>query len=157
MSLPDENSSHVLHALVRKRAELAGRIEHNQLELRRLIGELDHIDATIRIFDPAIDIGQIRSKPVPPRHAAFKGEVTRLVLNMLRESSSPVTSRQIAERLMLERGLDPEDRELSVVMVKRVCACLRKHRLAGTITTAPVDGRFQGWIVAGREVQPNLT
>jgi len=150
MSLPEENSSHVLHALVRKRAELAGRIEHNQLELRRLIGELDHIDATIRIFDPAIDISAIRAKPVPPRHAAFKGEVTRIVLRMLREAEGPVTSRQIAERLMQDRGLNQDDREMSVTMVKRVCACLRKHRQAGTIRTGPIDGRLQGWVLSDR-------
>lgn len=149
MELPaDTDHPNVLHALVRKRAEVAGQIEHNQLALRKLIAELDHIDATIRIFEPSIDVGQIPSKPVPPRHAAFKGEVTRIVLKMLREAQRPITSREIAEQLMRERGLDPQDRELSVLMVKRVCACLRNHRFKGTVTTAPADGRLQGWALA---------
>lgn len=142
---PDASSPNVLHALVRKRAEIAGQIEHNQLALRRLIAELDHLDATIRIFEPSIDVGRIASKPVPPRHAAFKGEVTRIVLKMLREAQGPLTSRDIARQLMTERGLDNNDKELSVLMVKRVCACLRKHRLNGTIQTVPVEGRLQGW------------
>ncbi len=141
----DADQPNVLHALTRKRAEIAGQIEHNQLSLRHLIAELDHIDATIRIFNPAIDIEAIRSKPVPPRHAAFKGEVTRVVFNALREAKTPLTSRDIALRLMSERGLNPDDRELSVIMVKRVCACMRVQKMKGLVQIAAMLGNLQGW------------
>lgn len=144
----DADQPNVLHALTRKRAEVAGQIEHNQLQLRHLIAELDHLDATIRIFNPAIDVGAIRAKPVPPRHAAFKGEVTRVVFRTLREAREPVTSRDIALRLMRERGLNPDDRELSVIMVKRVCACLRVQKMKGLVRNAPSVGNLQGWEVA---------
>lgn len=141
----DADQPNVLHALTRKRAEIAGKIEHGQLALRHMIAELDHIDAAIRIFNPAVDIGAIRSKPVPPRHAAFKGEVTRVVFKALREASAPLTSRDIALRLMTERGLNPDDRELSVIMVKRVCACLRVQKRKGLIRNAENLGNLQGW------------
>lgn len=144
---PDAEQPNVLHALTRKRAEIAGQIEHNQLTLRRLIGELDHIDAAIRIFNPDIDIGSIPSKPVPPRHAAFKGEVTRTVFRALREAKQPLTSRDIALILMRERGLNPDDKDLSVIMVKRVCACLRVQKKKGLLRNAPVEGSLQGWEV----------
>lgn len=135
----------VLHALTRKRAEIAGCIEHNQLRLRQLVSELDHIDAAIRIFDPSIDIGTIKPKPVPPRHAAFKGEVTRVVLDSLRDAEHPLTSRDIAMILMKDRGLDPGDRVMSVIMVKRVCACLRVQRRKGLVRSVPNLGQAQGW------------
>jgi hypothetical protein len=141
----DADQPNVLHALTRKRAEIAGQIEHNQLQLRHLIAELDHIDATIRIFNPAVDIAAIRSKPVPPRHAAFKGEVTRIVFKSLRQAAEPITSRDIAMKLMHERGLNPDDRELSVIMVKRVCACLAVQRRKGLIRSVPLEGNLQGW------------
>jgi len=137
----------VLHALTKKRAQIAGQIEHNQLNLRHLIAELDHIDGAIRVFDPTIDIGLIRSKPVPPRHAAFKGEVSRVVFESLRNASGPLTSREIAQILMRERGLNPDDRELSVIMVKRVCACLRVQKLKGLVHPAPIVGNLQGWVI----------
>lgn len=143
----DAEQPNVLHALTRKRAEIAGKIEHTQLELRHLIAELDHIDAAIRIFNPTIDIRAIRSKPVPPRHAAFKGEVTRVVLDALREAKTPITSRDIAIRLMHERGLNPDDRELSIIMVKRVCACLRVQRNKGLVQPVAIYGSLQGWEV----------
>jgi hypothetical protein len=43
--------------LIHKRRKIAGRIEHVQRELRGLVADLDHIDATIRIFDP--DAGEL--------------------------------------------------------------------------------------------------
>jgi hypothetical protein len=61
---PRQRLLNVLHALTRKRAGLAGQIERCQLSLRRVIAELDHIDAAIRISNPAVDIGTIRSEPV---------------------------------------------------------------------------------------------
>lgn len=143
----DADQPNVLHALTRKRAQIAGQIEHNQLSLRRLVAELDHVDATIRIFNPAVDVGAIRSKPVPPRHAAFKGEVTRVVLDALREATEPVTSRDIALTLMNQRGLDPGDAALAVLMVKRVCACLRVQKRKGLIRNVASVGNLQGWEV----------
>jgi len=41
--------------LIAKRAELAGEIEHTQDQLRQLVIDLDHIDASIHIFDPTIE------------------------------------------------------------------------------------------------------
>jgi hypothetical protein len=38
-------NEHVLGGLTRKRGELAGQIEHTQAQLRRLVTELDTIDA----------------------------------------------------------------------------------------------------------------
>ncbi|SEE99316.1 hypothetical protein SAMN05444161_8604 [Rhizobiales bacterium GAS191] len=42
--------------LIHKRREVAGQIEHVQRQLRDLVADLDHLDATIRIFDPNADI-----------------------------------------------------------------------------------------------------
>lgn len=144
----DADQPNVLHALTRKRAELAGKIEHNQLELRHLIAELNHIDAAIRIFNPDIDVRAIRSKPVPPRHAAFKGEVTRVVLRTLRESEVPLTSRDLAVVLMRERGLNPDDRELALIMVKRIGQCLQSKRRKGLVRVAASVGALQAWEIA---------
>ena len=70
-------NEHVLGGLTRKRAEIAGQIEHTQAALRKLVTDLDAIDAAIRIFDPEADIGAIKAKAYPPRHAAFRGEMMR--------------------------------------------------------------------------------
>ena len=98
--------THVLSALIAKRAELAGKIEHLQDQLRSIVIDLVNVDHTIHIFDPTIELAEIHKRPVPPRHQAFKGEVTRIVLETLRNAKRPLTSAEIGQRVMAERGLD---------------------------------------------------
>jgi hypothetical protein len=42
--------SHVVTALVSKRAEMAGLIEHHRKEMGRLATDLAHLDATLKLF-----------------------------------------------------------------------------------------------------------
>ena len=42
--------------LIEKRREIAGQIEHHQRALNELIIDLDHVDHTIRLFDPDCDV-----------------------------------------------------------------------------------------------------
>ena len=59
---------HVVTALNRKPAEIAGIIEHHQTMPRQAVVDLDNLDATLRLFVPYIDLEDSRSKPLPPRH-----------------------------------------------------------------------------------------
>lgn len=124
---------HVVTALIRKRAELAGQIEHTQTQLRQFIIDLDNLDATIRLFKPDIDLEEIRPKPLPPRHHAFKGEVSRIVLDTLRQADKPLTTHDLAQHVMAERGLNTADKRLVQLVGKRVGACLRHHRGKGLV------------------------
>jgi hypothetical protein len=54
------------------------RFEHHQAKARQLLIDLDSVDATIRMFAPDIDLTEVKPKPMPPRHAAYKGEVARI-------------------------------------------------------------------------------
>jgi hypothetical protein len=103
---------HVLTGLIAKRAEIAGKIEHTQDALRQLVIDLDHIDAAIHIFDPSIELEEIMNKPVPAPHQAFRGQVTRTVLTPRRNAKKPLTTQDIAQRVMAERGLDTANARL---------------------------------------------
>jgi hypothetical protein len=81
-------NEHVISGLIAKRAELGGRIEFAQAELRQMLIDLDSLDATIRLFDPEIDLVEIKPKPLPARNQAFRGEVSRIVLGTLRKAES---------------------------------------------------------------------
>ena len=74
----------VVHGLIKKRAEIVGRIQALQVEAARLIADLDHLDCSLRIFDPEIDFEDMPVKPLPPPNAAFRGEFQRSLLEMLR-------------------------------------------------------------------------
>src|SRR5258708_39933663 len=92
---PTMAETHVLSALIEKRAQLAGKIEFVQMELRQAIIDLDNLDATIRLFDPDIDLEQIKPKPLPARNTAFRGEVSRIVLTALRKATKPLPTIEI--------------------------------------------------------------
>jgi hypothetical protein len=47
-----EGDTFAISALVRKRAELAGLVDHARAELDALTANLGHLDATLRLFDP---------------------------------------------------------------------------------------------------------
>ena len=87
---------HVITGLIAKRAEIAGQIEHAQDKLRQLTIDLDHVDAAIHIFDPSIELEEIKVRPVPPKHHAFRGEVSRIVLATLKNAKRPLTTAEIA-------------------------------------------------------------
>ncbi|MCH7710071.1 MAG: hypothetical protein IH903_00385 [Proteobacteria bacterium] len=126
---------HVVTALIRKRGEIAGQIEHTQTQLRQLVIDLDNLDATLRLFKPDIDLEEIRPKPLPPRHHAFKGEVSRIVLDTLRQADKPLTTHDLAQHVMAERGLNAADKKLVQLVGKRVGACLRHHRNRGLVVS----------------------
>lgn len=97
-------NDHTINALTRKRAEIAGRIEHHQTLLRQSIIDLDNLDATLRLFVPDIELEDIKPKPFPPRNAAFRGEVSRIILMALRSSKTPLSAQDSTSRHGRERA-----------------------------------------------------
>ena len=136
---------HVITGLIAKRSEIAGQIEHTQDKLRQLTIDLDHVDAAIHIFDPSIELEEIKARPVPPKHHAFRGEVSRIVLATLKNAKRPLTSAEIAQRVMAERGLDTANARLLRLMGKRTGACLRHWQHRGVATKKPGPGQFMLW------------
>jgi len=119
--------THVVSALKDKRGQLAGTIDALQDQLRQAFIDMDHIDASLRMFVPDIELEEIKPKPLPPRHRAFKGQVTRAILAMLRKEGS-MDARAITLRLMAERELNLNDKDLQKAMHKRIGAALRNLR-----------------------------
>ena len=144
--------THVVSALMQKRADIAGQIEHTQTALRQLIIDLDNLDATLRLFEPDIDLEVIRPKPFPPRNAAVRGNLSRIVFASLRQSSKPLTAQDIAQHVMAERGLNTSDTQLVKLIGKRVGACLRHQRDKGLVRSEVGKGQCLGWEVVKSNV-----
>jgi hypothetical protein len=141
-------NEHVLSGLMAKRAELAGKIEMMQREIRALVVSLDHVDAAIRIFDPNVDLDDIKAR-LPPRHMAFKGEVSRLILDTLRKSPKPMLVADLSLIVLEGRGLSLDDKPFLRVLQKRVDACLRNLRKKGLVKRTQPHGSLGLWQIAG--------
>ncbi len=137
-----------ISALKDKRGEIAGRVDALQDQLRQALIDLDHVDSTILLFDPDAVLDEIKAKPMPPRHHAFKGQVTRAILDMLRKSALPMDNTAITARLMEERELNLADKRLVKTIQKRVGAALRNMRDRGLVTSSePRKGGLLSWSI----------
>lgn len=142
MNSPPVDRPNTVAGLVEKRAELAGYRKHLENELHKVTCDLDHLEAAIRLFDPEADIRRV--KRYATKHRAKKGHMRRFVLERLKEAVEPITSRQIAEAWVQDRGLNADDATL-VIIRKRVGACLNSLKLAGVIVGTAQDGPHKGW------------
>lgn len=133
-----------ISGLQAKRKELA--TLHNQLvkEAKKVLCDIDHIDACIRLFDPDADIERIRLNRYATKHRAPKGYMKRFVLSQLREASEPLTSRQITEAWIKDRCLEP-DEPTFVILRKRVGACLKTCENDGLAKGAGQTSDHDGW------------
>lgn len=143
-------NEHVLSGLIAKRAELAGLFEHHQAKARQLLIDLDSVDQTIRMFAPDMDLAEIKPKPLPPRHAAYKGEVARIVLGTMRDAKRACSTQELTMHVMAERGMNTADKRLVKTVSKRVGACLRHHRNKGLIRSTSGLGKPMHWEIAPR-------
>jgi hypothetical protein len=122
-------TDYILTGLVKRRAEIAGEIDATQEKLRALIRDLEHLDATLLIFDPQTQIAAIKPRTFRPREDwSHRGQMTRLIINVLRQTAEPMTTRDIAVQIMVERALDQDDIRLVRLMSKRVGVALRHMR-----------------------------
>jgi len=108
--------------LVAKHKELCDLRERYQAEIKKLTVDIDHLDATIRLFDPEAETYAI--KEYVTKHRAQKGSVKRFVLNTLREAKEPMTSRDITELWVGDRGLRADDATVTAIR-KRIGACIK--------------------------------
>ena len=102
--------SHVISALVKKRAELRGDIIHYKQLIATLDKDLQTIDATIKIFDVDYDISSI--KPVIKSRNRFfnNGEAKVLVLEVLKNSSLPFSTDKISDIIAVNKNLSFENK-----------------------------------------------
>ena len=139
---------HVITGLLRKRQEIADALEIAQGKVRQLIHDVDAVDATLKLFRPDMEIGIVRVRPTPRRHAAFRGESSRMILTMLREAGGPMTTRDIVLKVMEARGLNAADKPMHETMRMRVSASLRGLRDRGSVTSSEGRGASVSWALA---------
>ena len=131
--------------LVRKRAELAAFRKGLEGELHKVTCDIDHLDAAIRLFDP--DATPRAVQRYATKHRAKKGTLRRFVLAFLRDARAPVTSRDITERWIAERGLNA-DQPTFVILRKRIGACLTTLQADGLAKGAGIVGEYKEWVQA---------
>src|SRR5271167_858481 len=85
--------------LVRLHSDLGGRILDNRKEAKRLADSMRHVEAVIRLFDPAYNARRIAVRRRNRVNRWFKrGAMGRAILDVLKGATEPLATRAIAER-----------------------------------------------------------
>jgi hypothetical protein len=141
---------HIISALSRKRAEIAGVVADLERQIAGQRALLAHLDATLRIFDP-----DAKPEAIPPRRVAHTtgrfatGDISGACMTAIRESAAPVSSRDIAQRLMASYGLDAKDSKLRRDVQASVRNALMGYRRRGVLESVG-----SGWDTRWRLAQP---
>lgn len=139
---------HVITALVKRRSELSGDIETTQKKLQQMIVDLEHLDRTLLMFNPEYRIDTIKPKAFrPPEDWSKRGQMSRIILGILRQAEEPMTARDIAVQLILERRLNQEDQKLVRLMGKRCGVALRGMRDRGIAKSEEGPGQCMLWML----------
>jgi len=137
---------HVISALVKKRADLSGEIGRTHERLRQMVLDLENLDATILMFDSSYQVEAIKPKAFrPPTDWSRRGEMTRVILSILKQAAEPLTTRDIALELLVSRALDKNDQRLLRLMTKRVGVALRGQRDKGGVKSEQGPGQYVLW------------
>jgi hypothetical protein len=136
----------VVSALKTKRVEIASQIEDYREKMRLAVIALDHVEASLRLFDPDVDMGQLGPRKVAQVLYDTKGDTGRIILDALRTATMPLTTATVCEAVMKARDLDTNDKGLCRLMMKRTLANL-KHwsRKRGLIRSMPGPGQQFLW------------
>jgi hypothetical protein len=128
--------------LLEKRAELVLDLEGLQAAIRRIVKQLEGVDSTLKLFGHEPDSTKIMRQN-------HRGENARIVLGIMREAKRGITSEEVADKVIIQRKLDTQDRELRLAMIKRVRGCLAHYRRKGLLKAKEnKDSRLE-WSVAG--------
>jgi hypothetical protein len=137
-------NSHIIAALLKKRRAIAGEIVQLQKQVAALGDDLVHLEATIRVFQPDIELPALKPLRIQHRHRHFKGGfLTRLVLDYIREHpGEPITVDALMPAAIRDRQLSKH--ELSRLRIT-VYQTLHRVEKRGDIERIESDGRIVGW------------
>lgn len=139
---------HVISALRDKHAEIQGRIQAAEIDLAQLRDDLAAVARALRVFDPDINLRAIAPKRVLRRGKWFgPGECARFVYDVLRPAREPVPTREIVDRAMAAKGLDPADVRTRECIQKTVLGTLNK---LGEVEKVDLGANAAAWRVVGQ-------
>jgi len=128
-----------MDALREKRSEVAGLVKDLEQLLFKHRASLSHLDATMRLFDPNIDAGMLASNQQRASGTGLRhGECLRLIYDILRDVPQPLTTRELAERIMEIKAVPTTDTARRELIQKAILNSLRHAK--GTIARIESKG-----------------
>jgi hypothetical protein len=132
-----ETFEHTISGLLTKRAEMfreADAIRERLAEIRNDMSALDRVLESLGYPREQLDSLMPRQKRTV---IIGSGEAARMVMSILRTASEPLSTREVAIRLMQSCGQDHRDRKTVTDRTSRVSRVLRRLRDRGVAVGLP--------------------
>lgn len=128
-SLPrSRGDMYAINALKHKRASIASEIVQLERQLRHRKDMLVHVDATLRLLDPTIEVDSIPPKRPPQRIKLFRqGELGRMIVDALRRAEVPLSLHDLVSLILAAGGHGEEARRTVAPRVRGNLAYLAKQ------------------------------
>ncbi len=138
--------------LVRLHADLGGKILENRKEAKRLAESMKHVEAVIRLFDPAYNVTRIAARRRYKTNGLFRrGTIIRHALDVLRKAQGPLTAREITERMLAARGATADAKAMRS-LIASVQTSLQNHE--GKSVSKVGEGMPGRWRVNQSNARP---
>lgn len=109
--------THVVSALVERRARVAGELRKMQFRVMALRADLSAIDACLRMFKADYQPLEIESKPTLEKNPAGlpKGTGSRKALDILRITGEALTAPDLARRILISMDRETSDKAVDML------------------------------------------
>ena len=92
--------------LARLHADIGGRILDNRKQAKRLIEDMKHVEAVLRMYDPNYDVAAIVGRRRINGNPWFKrGTLFRGAIDALRTAAKPLTARELVIAMLAAKGI----------------------------------------------------
>lgn len=140
-----ETFEHTISGLLSKRRDLLTEAERLRDRIAEIRNDLLALDRTLSTLGFKGDLEGMM--PRQKRQVVFgRGELLRAILDELRGSEQPMTSREIAQAIVAMQGNDPRDQRYIADLTRRVGKALRGNKLIKSATA--VNGQHCWMLVA---------
>lgn len=119
---------YAMAALKKKRATIASEIVQLERQLRHRRDMLGHVDATLRLLDPSIEVDDIPTKRPPKRIKLFRqGELGRMIVDVIRRAGGEASLQEIVTGLLAAGGHGEDVRRTVAPRVRGNLAYLQRQ------------------------------
>jgi hypothetical protein len=130
--------------LVRLHADIGGRIKANKEEAERLAADMKHVEAVLKMFDPAYSVRAISARRRVQGNPWFKrGTLFRQALEVLRTAAGPLTTKEITDAVLASKGVKDATDKQHVDLQAGIRSSLENH--AGKTVERVGDGVPRRW------------
>jgi len=119
---------HATQALEHLHAELAGKLLEAKHESEQLTQSMRHVEAVLKLLHPGYNLATVAVRRRKQNPWFKRGTVLRHVMDALRTAGTPLTPREITDKMLATKGVTDPDRAEFYKLSKSVSSALLCHK-----------------------------